>query len=141
VEKSAYDKALDEYNVICEYHRSHDQLKWQVLALMYGGAAVLAASAAAGRYSYFSLFIAAASAALITMGTAIYGGIHQYLLWRLERAWELEGTLDFHHHTAIRDRSQKPGGKQHINDWVRFGYWVPWALWACFVGLTLWKRL
>lgn len=141
MEKSAYEKALDEYSVICEYHRSHDQLKWQVLALTYGGAAVLATSAGAGRYSYFSLFLAAAAAVLITMGTAIYGGIHQYLLWRLERAWDLEETLDFHHHTDIRDRSRKPGGKQHINDWVRFGYWVPWVVWAVFLVFTLRARL
>jgi hypothetical protein len=133
-----YVRALDEYNVICDYHRSEDQLKWQVLSLAYGAAAVLAGVAATNRYSYASVAIAAIGAAFTSLGTAVYFRIQRYTMWRLDRARELEESpLQFNHHRLITERYHDAKGKQRVNQVIHMGYWVPWVLWAGFLALSV----
>lgn len=135
---SAYSRARDEYAIICEYHRSEDQLKWQVLAIAYGGAAVLAGVAIAARYSYASVATAAAAAAVTFLGTSVYFRIHRYTLWRLERARVLErDVLGFQHHLMIDARYHAQKGKQRTNAVIQAGYWLPWLLWFVYLGVSI----
>lgn len=136
-----YQRALDEYEAICAYHRTEDQLKWQVLGIAYGAAALLAAAAVEGRYSYAALALAAGACMASMLGTAVYSRLSQYTLWRLERAWELEKTtLRFNHHRHLKARHLETGGKNTVNKVVKLGYWVPWIVWVGFLAITLAKR-
>lgn len=138
-EVEEYQKALDEYHEIGAYHRSEDQLKWQVLGIAYGGASILAANAVNGRYSIASVVLAAAAAAATTLGTAVYMRLSLYTRWRLERAWELEKhPLEFAHHLHLKARGESH--RNRVNSVVRLGYWVPWLAWAGFLAVTIISR-
>jgi hypothetical protein len=136
-----YQVALDEYEAICAYHRSEDQLKWQVLGIAYGGAGLLASAAVSARYSYAALALAALAAVIVTFGTAVTSRLQQYTMWRLERAWELEEqVLGFEHHTRVRDRDRESEKKSPIVRLIKLGYWLPWVIWVAFVLVTVARR-
>lgn len=137
----AYQRALDEYTEICAYHRTEDQLKWQVLGIAYGAAGILVAKAIEQRYSIAAVVLAGIAAAAAMLGTSVYDRLSQYTLWRLERAWKLEKEiLEFDHHIHLKQRNFETGGKNRINTLVRLGYWVPWLAWIAFLVMTLVKR-
>lgn len=134
-----YQRALDEYTEICAYHRTEDQLKWQVLGIAYGGAAVLAVNAVGSRYSFASLALGAAAAVAATLGTAVYSRLSLYTKWRLERAWQLEEKpLGFRHHLHLKEKGDT--AKNRVNPIVRLGYWAPWLIWVAFAVATVLKR-
>ena len=136
-----YQRALDEYEAICAYHRSEDQLKWQVLGIAYGGGALLAATAVGRLYSYAAVCVAALAAAAVTLGTAVYCRLSKYTMWRLERAWTLEeSVLKFDHHLHLRAKHAEEHGRNGVDKIIKLGYWLPWVLWVALLAVTIAKH-